>query len=280
MIDLHIQVTFQCGIRNETIYFKKENKKLKALARELRISMAKIKYLDRQQQIDIVEGVLQQALSPMHLDFPSVMEFLTTDFQLSDGKGGMLESVKNKERRGSGVSSELSFGEGLIPAANLELLAEVYGDNSPEQEEIGDDDINEMKMDFEAKYDNENDTEENLMAELRRNREQKAINPYDEPMRQLTPEKLYKPNEDVITMSPDNPYKMLFADAGEHELKEVHILDEDGDEPKDSNPMLSKFKEELKAKPAQIKEKSAQIGRAIIENPLVSGFIDKMTVRK
>ena len=44
--------------------------------------------------------------------------------------------------------------------------------------------------------------------------------------------------------------------------------------------MLSKFKEELKAKPAQIKEKSAQIGRAIIENPLVSGFIDKMTVRK
>ena len=93
----------------------------------------------------------------------------------------------------------------------------------PEQEEIGDDDINEisyfeMKMDhrdFEAKYDNENDTEENLMAdlqkfcegivvELRRNRtvyrEQKAINPpcdpscdpYDEPMRQLTPEKLRK----------------------------------------------------------------------------------------
>ena len=67
----------------------------------------------------------------MHLELPSVMEFLTTAFKLSDGKGGILEPVANKERRDSGVSSELSFnsqevGEGLIPATSLELLAKEY----------------------------------------------------------------------------------------------------------------------------------------------------------
>ena len=47
MIDLHIQITFQAGIRSETLYYTKDNRKLKALARELRIQMTKIKYLDR-----------------------------------------------------------------------------------------------------------------------------------------------------------------------------------------------------------------------------------------
>lgn len=125
----------------------------------------------------------------MHLDLPSVMEFLTTDFQLSDGKGGMLESVAVRERRGSGMSSNsgLSFGEGLIPATSLEALANEFEMDQVvlnSNEETGN--IDEMKMDFEAM--SPDDTETNLMSELRRQKEKAYLptsmdDPFDEPVR-------------------------------------------------------------------------------------------------
>ena len=94
------------------------------------------------------------------------MEFLTTDFQISDGKGGILEFKANKERRGSGMSNELDFGEGLIPATSLEMLAEEY---ELDQVVLNDSsNIEGMKMDFEATSQDEVDTESAVLADLRR----------------------------------------------------------------------------------------------------------------